>query len=157
MQKQSRSAALRVRIDLTPGVSLGPGKVALLEHIAASGSLSQAARDLGMSYRRAWMLLDDLNRAFVDPVTTSSIGGSGGGGARLTPFGESLVEAYRTVEREAGAAAAKSMTWLARSTKSVKGDATERRPLNRPLERSQAPAATKKEARNKRGRATTRP
>jgi molybdate transport system regulatory protein len=142
-----------VRIDLGPDISLGPGKVALLEQIASSGSLSQAARELGMSYRRAWMLLDDLNHAFAEPATTASVGGTGGGGARVTPFGEALIEAYRGIERDAAAAASKSIGWLADALGPTRASA-ERRPLNRPLAVRPPP---KKRAASKRGRAATRP
>jgi molybdate transport system regulatory protein len=77
---------------------VGPGKIALLEHIGGTGSLSQAARRLKMSYRRAWLLLEDLNTAFQQPVAEMSVGGRGGGGALLTPFGTELVNAYRSLE-----------------------------------------------------------
>ena len=73
-----QTPSIRLRIDLSPDSALGPGKIALLERIEATGSLSQAARELGMSYRRAWLLLDDVNRMFNDPATTTSVGGSGG-------------------------------------------------------------------------------
>ncbi len=77
---------------------MGPGKIALLEHIGATGSLSEAARRLEMSYRRAWLLLEDLNTSFQQPVAQMSVGGRGGGGATLTQFGKDLVAAYRALE-----------------------------------------------------------
>jgi molybdate transport system regulatory protein len=86
------------RVDFSPDCAVGPGKIALLEHIDSSGSLSEAARKLKMSYRRAWLLLDDLNTSFQQPVAQMSVGGRGGGGASLTPFGSELVSAYRTFE-----------------------------------------------------------
>jgi molybdate transport system regulatory protein len=86
------------RVDFSPGCAVGPGKIALLEHIAAGGSLSEAARKLKMSYRRAWLLLEDLNTSFQQPVAQMSVGGRGGGGASLTPFGSELVTAYRAFE-----------------------------------------------------------
>ena len=86
MSEQGVSLGVRLRIDFGPRSSIGPGKIGLLERIESTGSLSQAARELGMSYRRAWLLLDDLNHALTEPVTTASVGGAGGGGARLTPF-----------------------------------------------------------------------
>ena len=86
------------RVDFSPECAVGPGKIALLEHIASSGSLSEAARKLKMSYRRAWLLLEDLNTSFQQPVAQMSVGGRGGGGASLTPFGAELVAAYRTFE-----------------------------------------------------------
>ena len=89
---------IRIRIDFGRDASIGPGKIALLEQIQSTGSLSQAARDLKMSYRRAWLLLDSLNNSFEERVASSSIGGRHGGGAELTPFGRSLVLAYRRFE-----------------------------------------------------------
>ncbi|HEY6124058.1 MAG TPA: hypothetical protein VIV63_05375 [Steroidobacteraceae bacterium] len=92
---------LRIRVDLAPGCSVGPGKVALLEAIERDGSLSVAARTLGLSYRRAWNLLADLNRSFTDPVVATAVGGSRGGGAQVTEFGRSLIAAFRALEKGA--------------------------------------------------------
>jgi molybdate transport system regulatory protein len=86
------------RVDFGPHCAIGPGKIALLEHIASTGSLSEAARRLQMSYRRAWLLLEDLNTSFQQPVARMSVGGKGGGGASLTDFGANLVVAYRELE-----------------------------------------------------------
>ncbi|MBV8998205.1 MAG: LysR family transcriptional regulator [Solirubrobacterales bacterium] len=86
------------RVDFSPDCAVGPGKIALLEHIDGSGSLSEAARKLKMSYRRAWLLLEDLNTSFQQPVARMSVGGRGGGGAALTAFGSELVASYRTLE-----------------------------------------------------------
>jgi molybdate transport system regulatory protein len=88
------------RVDFSPECSVGPGKIALLEYIGATGSLSEAARRLKMSYRRAWLLLEDLNTSFQQPVAEMSVGGRGGGGALLTPFGTELVSAYRSLESQ---------------------------------------------------------
>jgi len=85
---------VRFRIDLAPRCSLGPGKIALLEAIAERGSLTQAAATLGMSYRYAWLLLEDLKHSFTAPVTRATIGGRGGGGVELTKFGAELVRRY---------------------------------------------------------------
>lgn len=109
------SIGVRLRIDLGPDCSIGPGKIALLEQIERSGSLSQAARILKMSYRRAWLLLEDLNRTLGQPVTTASIGGAGGGGARITPFGRHVVSAFRETEAAASAAASQQLDWLLQS------------------------------------------
>ena len=100
---------VRIRVDLAPGVSVGPGKISLLEAIEHEGSLSMAARSLKMSYRRAWLLLDDLNRSFNEPVVTTAVGGLHGGGARLTQYGRELVRSYRALERDAARAAGKRL------------------------------------------------
>src|SRR5262245_32683687 len=92
---------VRVRIDLGPRSAGGPGEIALLEAVGRSGSLSQAAEELGMSYRRAWALLRDLNQEFGEPVAVSSVGGAGGGGAQLRPLASQLIAAYRAVEAAA--------------------------------------------------------
>jgi molybdate transport system regulatory protein len=82
-------ARLRVSIVFESGARIGPGKVKLLESIRDTGSISAAAREMGMSYKRAWLLLDSMNQAFTEPVVTAAPGGSGGGGATLTPFARS--------------------------------------------------------------------
>jgi molybdate transport system regulatory protein len=87
---------VRFRVDFTPACSLGPGKIDLLESVERTGSLRQAAQALGMSYRRAWLLLDGLNRSFSEPATTASVGGQGGGGVTLTPFGLEIMRCYRS-------------------------------------------------------------
>lgn len=89
---------VRLRIDLAPGAAIGPGKIELLEAIDATGSLSEAARRLGMSYRRAWLLLDSLNRSFAGPLATTAVGGRGGGGVQVTPLGAELVARFRRLE-----------------------------------------------------------
>ena len=89
---------VRFRVDFGRQCSIGIGKIELLEGIAACGSLSQAARQMGMSYRRAWLLLADLNASFDEPISRATTGGRGGGGVVLTPFGEHLVASYRKLE-----------------------------------------------------------
>jgi molybdate transport system regulatory protein len=89
---------IRFRIEFGPRSGVGPGKIALLEQIGRCGSLSQAARNLNMSYRRAWQLLDSLNRCFLEPVVRTSKGGRGGGGATLTLLGERLINVYRAFD-----------------------------------------------------------
>jgi molybdate transport system regulatory protein len=96
---------LTLRVDFGADRAIGPGKVLLLEAIRDTGSISQAGRSLGMSYRRAWLLVDDMNRCFREPVVTAQPGGAQGGGAALTAFGEKVVKKYRTIETEATAAA----------------------------------------------------
>ena len=91
---------VRFRVDFGRDASVGPGKIALLEEIERGGSLSQAARTLNMSYRRAWQLLESLNGSFAEPVATTARGGRGGGGAVVTPFGRQLMRAYRGLDAE---------------------------------------------------------
>lgn len=91
---------IRFRIDFAEDANLGPGKIELLEGIKERGSLSDAARALGLSYRRAWLLLDSLNKSFDTPATISAVGGTGGGGATVTAFGLLLIERYRALESQ---------------------------------------------------------
>jgi len=98
------SGVLKLRIKLCSFAALGPGKADLLESIARTGSITAAAKDLGMSYRRAWMLVDEMNRAFKDPVVSASFGGAKGGGASLTPTGKAVLDLFRQVEKKAEAA-----------------------------------------------------
>jgi len=103
---------VRFRIDFTDSANVGPGKIALLEAIRGSGSLSQAARELRMSYRRAWLLLASLNKAFKKPVARATTGGRGGGGAELTTFGEQLISSYRALDREISSLAARRLNLI---------------------------------------------
>jgi molybdate transport system regulatory protein len=96
---------LTVRVDFGADRALGPGKIRLLEAIGKTGSISQAGRSLDMSYRRAWLLVDDMNRCFREPVVSTKPGGAQGGGAELTPFGLELIEKYRAIEAQATTAA----------------------------------------------------
>jgi len=111
----SPSDRLRIRIDLASGARIGPGKVAVLEAIAKSGSISAAGRDLGMSYRRTWQLVEDLNQSLGTPVVETAAGGSGGGGARLTKAGRSVIERYRAIETDTALAARKHLLALNRA------------------------------------------
>ena len=96
----SRIGPLKLKIMLFCGdhTAMGPGKAELLEAIASEGSISGGARVMGMSYRRAWILVDTMNRSWTRPLVETSVGGGGRGGARLTPFGEDLLKAYRALE-----------------------------------------------------------
>jgi molybdate transport system regulatory protein len=95
---------LTVRVDFGSDRVLGPGKIRLLEEIGRSGSISQAGRSLKMSYRRAWLLVDDMNRCFRSPVVTTQPGGAHGGGAALTALGRELIKEYRSIVSRAMAA-----------------------------------------------------
>jgi molybdate transport system regulatory protein len=112
---RSRATRVSIRIDLATGARIGPGKVALLEEIARSGSISAAGRVLKMSYRRAWELVEDLNRHLGLPVVSTAAGGSGGGGARLTEAGQTLVDQYRAIEQATATAAAGHLEALSRA------------------------------------------
>ena len=96
---------LSIRIDLASGDRIGPGKIALLETIRAEGSISAAARSLGMSYRRAWLLVEELNQALRKPAVVAETGGRRGGGAELTGVGERVIDLYRAIEAHARSAA----------------------------------------------------
>lgn len=109
-----RSPALRFRLLLDAERALGPGKVDLLEAIAKTGSIAAAGRTMGMSYKRAWQLADDLNRSFAEPLITANKGGEHGGGAALTTAGEKVVAAYRGIERKAKQACAAELRALSR-------------------------------------------
>ena len=89
---------LRLRILFGPEIAVGPGKVALLDAISETGSISAAARSLGMSYRRAWLLIDAMNRCFREPVVETASGGKGGGGARVTDLGQEVLRRYHSME-----------------------------------------------------------
>jgi len=107
------AAHLYLRVDFGEQGALGPGKTRLMELIAETGSISAAGRAMGMSYRRAWLLVDSLNSAFGEPLVAKQTGGSGGGGAVLTRFGRDVVARYRRIERRAAAAARKDLGALA--------------------------------------------
>lgn len=103
---------LSIRIDFDGADSVGPGKIRLLELLKETGSIAAAGRAMDMSYRRAWLLVDALNRAFREPVVATKLGGTGGGGAQLTRFGEELIGRYRDMEIVAHAALRPHLTAL---------------------------------------------
>jgi molybdate transport system regulatory protein len=115
---------LTLRVDFGADRALGPGKVRLLEAIRDTGSISQGGRALGMSYRRAWLLIDDLNRCFRQPVIDAQPGGAHGGGATLTAFGRELIGDYRAIEAAAAAAAEKPLNKLERRLRVSSGHAS---------------------------------
>lgn len=113
-KSQPTQDRVSLRIDLASGARIGPGKVAVLEAIDRTGSISGAGRDLAMSYRRTWGLVEDLNRSLGEPVVETASGGSGGGGAQLTRIGHAVVACYRAIEADSLAAAHQHLTLLAR-------------------------------------------
>jgi molybdate transport system regulatory protein len=104
----------RLRVTRGADIALGPGKADLLEAIEKAGSITAAARSLGMSYRRAWLLVDTMNRSFRKPVVEAETGGRRGGGARLSVTGRDAVRRYRRVEKLAERASAAEMRALLR-------------------------------------------
>lgn len=99
----------KLRILLGADIAIGPGKADLLDAVARTGSISAAAREMAMSYRRAWLLVDTMNRCFRSPLVDASKGGSGGGGARVTELGLEVLARYRAMELKAAAAVAGEM------------------------------------------------
>jgi molybdate transport system regulatory protein len=95
---------LTLRIDIDDKHQFGPGKARLLELIAEHGSITAAGRAMGMSYRRAWLLINDLNSMFADKLVEAKPGGKGGGGASLTDLGREVLVAYRRIEAHAAGA-----------------------------------------------------
>lgn len=108
----SRSSKTTIRIDLDNGVRFGPGKAQLLELIAEHGSIRAAGASIGMSYRRAWLLGDEINRMFKEPSIFTRHGGKSGGGAGLTEFGQELLSRYRRMEKASRDAMHADLDWL---------------------------------------------
>jgi molybdate transport system regulatory protein len=113
------AARLTLRVDLDKDRAIGPGKIRLLEAIRDTGSITKAGAALGMSYRRAWLLVDDMNNCFREPVIAAQAGGSHGGGATLTPFGMKLIDQYRAIEAEAHSATAARLRELEAACKGI--------------------------------------
>ncbi|MCB2155931.1 LysR family transcriptional regulator [bacterium] len=98
--------AVRLRLYAGPEIAIGPGKADLLELIEETGSIAESAREMDMSYKRAWSLVKAMNESFAEPLVEREVGGRKGGGAQLTDLGREIVTAYRAAERAAHAAAA---------------------------------------------------
>ncbi|MGD0186917.1 MAG: winged helix-turn-helix domain-containing protein [Roseiarcus sp.] len=105
--------ALTLRILLSPDTAVGLGKANLLQYIEESGSIAAASRQMGMSYKRAWYLIDTMNAYFREPVVTATKGGKSGGGAHLTPTGRAVLDAYRRMEAEVARVTAPELEALA--------------------------------------------
>jgi molybdate transport system regulatory protein len=109
-------ARLTLRLDFAPGQAIGHGKIRLLEAVRDYGSISAAGRTMDMSYRRAWLLIDELNRLFGEAVVKTKHGGPAGGGAELTALGHRLIHHYRAIEAKAQEAGAGELAELAAAT-----------------------------------------
>ncbi len=100
------------RLQFEPEGRIGRGKIQLLAHIRETGSISAGGRAMDMSYRRAWLLVDEMNRLFRMPVVESQRGGKQGGGAMVTPFGDALIAHYQAMEEKARAALSEDIGWI---------------------------------------------
>lgn len=109
---KKRHASPQIRVLLGSATAIGPGKANLIEAIARTGSISAAAREMGMSYRRAWELVDTMNRCFRSDIVRTATGGSGGGGAHVTKFGHDVVRRYRAIENKATQSVVRDMKGL---------------------------------------------
>lgn len=112
--KPRERASLHLRLDFGGDRSLGPGKIRLLELISKTGSISAAGRALEMSYRQAWLLIDELNRMFAEPVVIAQTGGGGGGGTVVTEAGKAVVRLYRKMEKHSYGATTAELRAFAR-------------------------------------------
>ncbi len=106
---------LHLRVVLDGAVAMGPGKVELLEGIKETGSIAAAGRRMGMSYKRAWLLVEEMNAMFSSPLVDAAKGGAGGGGATLTPLGQRMLAAYRDLETAASKAGARELAAMRRA------------------------------------------
>jgi molybdate transport system regulatory protein len=120
MKPKHSNPGARLRVVLGPGVALGPGKADLLEAIAATGSISAAGRKLKMSYRRAWLLVEELNGSFQSALVAADKGGAHGGGARLTELGTQVLRHFRSMERKTQKAIAADLSALSSVAKPQK-------------------------------------
>ena len=113
------AAKTRIRVLFGSAFAIGPGKADLLQAIEQTGSISAAARRMGMSYRRAWLLIDTMNQCFREPVVDTATGGKGGGGARITSSGLTVLRRYREMEAAAAASVARRMVGFSRLLRKV--------------------------------------
>jgi len=98
MKAKEIADAVRLRLNIAPGIAFGPGKADLLEGIRDTGSIAAAGRRMRMSYKRAWQLVDMMNHVWAEPLVEANTGGTKGGGARLTPMAVQVLDAYRALD-----------------------------------------------------------
>jgi molybdate transport system regulatory protein len=100
----AQAATIRIRIAVGENIAIGQGKADLLEVIGRTGSIAAAARELGMSYRKAWTMVDEMNQCFLTPVVIAAKGGLRGGGAQVTPLGKEALARFRRIQAKASSA-----------------------------------------------------
>jgi molybdate transport system regulatory protein len=120
--RSPKSTGPRLRILFGDAIAIGPGKADLLDAIAETGSIAAAGRRLGMSYRRAWLLVETMNRCFREPLVAAAKGGQHGGGASLTQVGVDVLARYRAMEARATRTLAKDMAQFATLLKARKSN-----------------------------------
>jgi molybdate transport system regulatory protein len=123
-----RYPGLTLRVLGVGHPAMGPGRAALLWHIARTGSITSAARAMGMSYRRAWQLVEAMNKSFAEPVVVTEVGGRRGGGAVVTALGKRLVTLYRAMENKASSAIADDLRRFSKHLRKSSGARAVRRP-----------------------------
>ena len=114
MKAGNQTPGVRLRVVMRPDVAMGPGKADLLEGIRETGSITAAGRRMGMSYKRAWLLVESMNRCFREPLVATSRGGPSRGGAALTATGERVLESYRRMQMQSETAIAPELAKLRR-------------------------------------------
>lgn len=122
MKTGNKTAGARLRIVLEPDIAIGPGKADILEGIKTTGSIAAAGRAMGMSYKRAWLLVETMNACFKTPLVETSRGGRARGGARLTAVGERVLASYRHMEALTAKATAAEMKALRKLLKAPTAD-----------------------------------
>ena len=122
-----RYPGLTLRVLGVGHPAMGPGRAALLAHIARTGSITSAARAMGMSYRRAWQLVEAMNKSFAAPVVVTEVGGKRGGGAVVTALGKRAVTLYRAMENKASSAIAADLRRFSRHLRKSAGGRAVRR------------------------------
>jgi len=114
MKTNKKSTGARLRIVLGPDIAIGPGKAAILEEVRATGSISAAGRSMGMGYKKAWYMVDTMNKCFSQPLVVTVKGGKRGGGAQLTELGEEVLSRYRKMEALSSKAIGRELSALKR-------------------------------------------
>jgi len=117
MKKDKRILGARLRIVLGPDMSIGPGKAAILEEVKATGSIAAAGRSMGMAYKRAWYMVDTMNKSFNEPLIITVKGGKSGGGSCLSELGEEVLKGYRKMEASSAKAIGRDLADLKRKLK----------------------------------------